>query len=57
MPTERKENYGVERGNMGIKINNINDPTTRFSIWLLGCKLMLKCRKEEVLTSIVETAM
>jgi hypothetical protein len=45
---EIKAKYGMERGNRGIWINDINDPTTRFATRLLGCKLMRKCRKEEV---------
>jgi hypothetical protein len=47
---EIKEKYGTERGNRGIWISDINDPVTRFSTRLLGCKLMHKCRKEEVPT-------
>jgi hypothetical protein len=42
---EIKAKYGAERGNRGIKINDINDPATRFSTRLLGCKLMRKCQK------------
>jgi hypothetical protein len=45
---EIKEKYGMERGNRGIRISDINDPATRFATRLLGCKLMCKCRKEEV---------
>jgi len=39
---EIKVKYGVERGNRGIRINDINDPATRFATRLLGCKLMCK---------------
>jgi hypothetical protein len=42
---EIKEKYGTERGNRGIRINDINDPVTRFATRLLGCKLMHKCPK------------
>jgi hypothetical protein len=31
-----KSKYGAERGNRGIKINDINDPVTRFATILLG---------------------
>jgi hypothetical protein len=37
---EIKEKYGTDKGNRGININNINDPTIRFSTRLLECKLM-----------------
>jgi hypothetical protein len=53
---EIKAKYGVERGNMGINISDINDPTMRFVTRLLGCKLMCKCRKEEVPTGVVAIA-
>jgi hypothetical protein len=53
---EIKEKYGIERGNRGIRINDINDPVTRFATRLLGCKLMRKCRKEEVPAGVVAVA-
>jgi hypothetical protein len=53
---EIKEKYGTERGNRGIRISDINDPVTRFSTRLLGCKLMHKCRKEEVPAGVVAAA-
>jgi hypothetical protein len=40
---EIKANYGAETGNIGIRINDINDPMTRFATKFLGCKLMRKC--------------
>jgi hypothetical protein len=43
----------MERGNRGIRISDINDPVTRFTTRLLGCKLMCKCRKEEVSARVV----
>ena len=42
---EIKEKYGIERVNIGIKINDINDPVTRFATIFLDFKLMRKCRK------------
>jgi hypothetical protein len=53
---EIKAKYGIERGNRGIKISDINDHATRFATRLLGCKLMLKFRKEEVSASVVIVA-
>jgi hypothetical protein len=53
---EIKAKYGTERGNRGIRISDINDPATRFSTRLLGCKLMHKCQKEEVSAGVVITA-
>jgi hypothetical protein len=45
---EIKEKYGMDSGNRGIKISDINDRTTIFSTRLLGLKLMHKCMKEEL---------
>jgi hypothetical protein len=50
---EIKAKYGVECGNRGIRISDINDLATRFSTKLLGCNLIRKCRKEEVPSSVV----
>jgi hypothetical protein len=50
---EIKVKYGVERGNKGIKINDINDHATRFATRFLYCKLMCKCQKEEVHVGVV----
>jgi hypothetical protein len=49
---EIKAKYGTKRGNMGIRINDINDPMTRLATRLLKCKLMCKCHKEEVPTGV-----
>ena len=35
-----KEKYGMERGNRGIRISDINDPVMRFYTRFLGCKLI-----------------
>jgi hypothetical protein len=53
---EIKAKYGTKRGNRGIGISDINDPTMRFATRPLGYKLMSKCRKEEVPTGVVEAA-
>jgi hypothetical protein len=53
---EIKAKYGMEHGNRGIRISDINDPATRFSTRLLGCKLMCKCHKEEVSAGVVIVA-
>jgi hypothetical protein len=52
---EIMDNYGAERGNRGMRINDINDPAKRFATRFLRCKLMHKCHKEEVLTGVVVT--
>jgi hypothetical protein len=54
---EIKAKYGMEHSNRGIRINDINDPATRFSTRLLGCKLMCKCHKEEVSVGVVIVTM
>jgi hypothetical protein len=53
---EIKAKYGTERGNNGIRISDINDPATRFATRMLSCKLMCKCRKEEVSAGVVADA-
>jgi hypothetical protein len=40
---EIKEKHGIERGNIGIKISDINDPLTQFVKRFHGCNLMRKC--------------
>jgi hypothetical protein len=37
---EIKAKYVIDRGNRGIRINDINDPVTIFSTRFLWCKLM-----------------
>jgi len=49
-----KAKHGLERGKISIMINDINDPTTTFATRLLGCKLIHKYWKEEVLARVVE---
>jgi hypothetical protein len=43
----------VETGSRGIRISDINDPAMRIVTRMLGCKLMCKCRKEEVPAGVV----
>jgi hypothetical protein len=50
---EIKDKYGVERGNRGIKISDINDPSTSLATRILRCKIMHKCHKDEVSSSVV----
>jgi hypothetical protein len=50
---EIKAKYGTGRGSRRIRINDINDHVTRFATRLLGCNLMCKCMKEEVLARVV----
>jgi hypothetical protein len=50
---EIKAKYGVEQGNRGIRISDINNPATRFATRILGYKLMHKCHKVEVQVSVV----
>jgi hypothetical protein len=48
-----KKTYGTERGSHGIIIKRINDATTRMETKLMACKLIHKCRKEEVPIGVV----
>jgi hypothetical protein len=40
---EIKAKYGAERGNIGIRINEISHVANWFATRLLSCKLMRKC--------------
>jgi hypothetical protein len=40
---EVKSQFGTDRGNKGMIIKNINDPTTRFMTNMMDCKLLRKC--------------
>jgi len=50
---EMQKNYGIERGSRGIIIKRINDPATRMETKLMACKLLQKCRNEEVHTGVI----
>jgi hypothetical protein len=45
---EMKKTYGKERGLHGIIIKWISEETTHMETKLMACKLLRKCRKEEV---------
>jgi hypothetical protein len=45
---EMKNKYGTERGLCRIIIKHINDVATRMATKIMACKLLRKCRKEEV---------
>jgi hypothetical protein len=48
-----KQIYGKKRGFRGIIINRISEPTTWIATKLMACKLLRKCRKEEVPPDII----
>jgi hypothetical protein len=50
---EMKKTYGMERGSPRIIIKRINDAAMRMATKLMACKLLRKCRKEEVLAGVV----
>jgi hypothetical protein len=45
---EMKNKYDTDRGTRGIIIKRINDVATQMAAKILACKLLRKCRKEEV---------
>jgi hypothetical protein len=58
MDEKTKENGGNEKdlnrkGSQGIIIKQISDATTRMETKLMVCKLLWKCRKEEVPAGVV----
>jgi hypothetical protein len=50
---EMKKTYGTERGSHRIILKRISDATTRMATKIMVCKLLKKCRKEEVPVGIV----
>jgi hypothetical protein len=48
-----KQTYGTERESRGIIINRIGEPKTKIATKLMTCKLLRKCRKEEVPTCVI----
>jgi hypothetical protein len=53
---EMKKKYSTERGSRGIIIWRISDVATRMATEIMACKLLRKCRKEEVSTRVVASA-
>jgi len=43
-----KEKFHNFRGKMGLDVKKIHDDNVRFTMHLLACKLLHKCRKDEV---------
>jgi hypothetical protein len=52
---EMKNKYGTERGSRRIIIKCISNIATRMATKIMACKLLKKCRKEEVSTRVVTT--
>jgi hypothetical protein len=53
---EMKNKYNTDRGMRGIIIKRINDVVTQMAAKIMACKLLRKCRKEEVSTGVVAVA-
>jgi hypothetical protein len=53
---DMKKNYGTDRGTRGIIIKQINDVATQMGEKILACKLLRKCRREEVPVGVVAVA-
>jgi len=53
---EVKAKFGIEIGNRGMIMKNINHPTTRFVTKLMAYKLLRKSRKEEAPARVVVAA-
>jgi hypothetical protein len=52
---EMKKTYGTERGSCEIIIKWIRDIATKMETKLMACKILHKCRKEDVPTGVVTT--
>jgi hypothetical protein len=53
---EMNKKYGTNKGTRGIIIKRINDATTQLGMKLLACKMLRKCRREEVPARVVAVA-
>jgi hypothetical protein len=53
---EMKKKYGTARGTRGIIIKWINNAATQLGAKILACKLLRKCRKEEVPAGVIAVA-
>jgi hypothetical protein len=53
---EMKKKYDTDKGTRGIIIKRINDAATQLGTKILACKLLRKCRKEEVPARVVVVA-
>jgi hypothetical protein len=53
---EMKKKYGTTRGTRGIIIKHINNAVTQLGANILSCKLLRKCRKDEVPTGVIAIA-
>jgi hypothetical protein len=48
-----KDKFHTFRGKGGLDVANINDDSVPFSMKVMACKLLRKCRKDEVFASII----
>jgi hypothetical protein len=48
--------YGTDRGTRGIIVKRINDAATQLGVKILACKLLRKCRREEVPAGVLAVA-
>ena len=53
---DMKNKYGTDRGTRGIIIKWINDVVTQLGANILSCKLLRKCRKDEVPEGVIIVA-
>jgi hypothetical protein len=53
---EMKKKYDTSRGTRGIVIKRINNAATQLGANILACKLLGKCRKDEVPAGVIAVA-
>jgi hypothetical protein len=51
-----KENYHTFHGQCGLDVAIIVDSMVRFAMQSLACKLLRKCRKDQVPTKVITAA-
>jgi hypothetical protein len=49
-----KEKFQTHRGKQGLDVKNINNKNVRFAMQVLACKLLCKCKKDEVPAVVIE---
>jgi hypothetical protein len=50
-----KDKYDTHRGARGLDISSIKDDIFRFAMYVMACKLLRKCHKDQVPKSAIET--
>jgi hypothetical protein len=50
-----KKKYGMDRGSHKLDVIRINDDPARFAMYVIPCKLLRKCSRDQVPTGVITT--